>query len=86
MAFTIFVARSDSNVIDWLSYDHEARRMRVHFKSTDSTWEYERVWPSDFASLVAAHSVGRAFNANIRGKYVEKRISPPPVAEQATMF
>ncbi len=88
MAFNVFVARNDSSAIDWFSYDHKNRLLRIHFRTTNSTWQYSQVWPSDFSALCAAHSPGKVFNERIRGKYIEERIFPKKkdTPEQGEMF
>lgn len=70
---------TDSGVISELAYDFSKKLLRVKFIRTDSVWEYEGVWPSDFARLACAYSVGEVFNEQIRNRYDCVRIDPVPV-------
>lgn len=77
------VSVHDSNAILQLGYDPTHRILRIHFRQTDTTWEYAQVWPSEFAQLVAAYSVGAAFNERIRNTKPAQRIDPPSRTHQA---
>lgn len=78
MSFSRICHVTDSAVIKEIAYDHTSRKLRITFKSTDSIWEYENVWPSDFARLVCAHSPGQVFNESIRNRYTAVRLVPAP--------
>lgn len=70
----------DSSAITHLAYDPSRKCLRVRFAQTASVWEYDHVWPSEFAQLVAAYSMGAAFNERIRNRKDARRIDPPASA------
>lgn len=72
--FERLVTITDSSVITHLAYSPTHQVLRVRFTS-GSLFEYAGVWPSDFAAIVSAHSVGAAFNARIRDRYPASRIA-----------
>lgn len=77
--YTRILKISDSAVIDEIAYNFGTKKLRVSFVSTESVWEYEGVWPSDFARLACAYSVGEVFNEVVRNRYDGTRIAPEPV-------
>lgn len=77
--FTRILKVTDSTVISEVSYNFVAKKLRISFIRTDSIWEYEGVWPADFARLACAYSIGEVFNELIRNKYDCTRIDPIPV-------
>lgn len=60
----------ESRMIASITWDPNTRVMEVLFRANQRRYTYRGVWPSDFAALCSAHSVGRAFNERIRGRYV----------------
>lgn len=72
MASRVLVT-SDSTMIERITWDHDSRAMEVTFR-TRKTYRYERVFPSDFAALACAHSVGKCFNERIRTRYVGREL------------
>lgn len=57
-----------SSNIAALGYDGASQTLAVQFRNGD-TWHYEGVPQEAYDSLRGAESVGRAFNAEIRGSY-----------------
>lgn len=64
---------TDSRVIEKVAYAPQEKRLRIWF-TTPSVWEFDDVWPSDYAALVSAYSPGEVFNHRIRGRYPARRI------------
>ena len=72
--FERVVEVNDSSVVQRLSYSPKRRVLRVLFAS-GSVFEYEEVWPADFADLASAYSVGQVFNERIRDRFPACRIA-----------
>ena len=61
MSYTRIVTVTDSSNIESVSYDVDDRKMRVKFL-TGGLYEYDRVFPQQFAEIVSASSVGSQFS------------------------
>lgn len=69
-----FLEVHDSSVIEYIGYHPNHRIMIVGFPK--SVWVYDQVWPSDFAALACAYSVGAVFNERIRNRKDAMRLTP----------
>lgn len=57
-----------------IGYDPEEQKLEIEFASDGSVYEYDDVTLADFNALKAASSVGRHFDAVIKGRYPYRRI------------
>lgn len=66
----------DSSLIDSIGYDEETKILRVHYKSSNSTYEYSNVPKESFDAIMAAESKGRELrNQVINGCFNYCKIS-----------
>jgi hypothetical protein len=61
-----------SNIVA-VGYDAPTQELQVQFKN-GLTYSYRGVPPSEYQSLIGAHSVGSYFMANIRPHYTGEQI------------
>lgn len=66
--FNRIVIVTDSSQIGEVSYDTNTKTMQVAFVN-GAIYQYLKVYEFDFAKLVAAASVGKAFNSIIKDKF-----------------
>ena len=64
----------DSSMIDSIGYEQSSGTMEVEFRSNRQIWHYYDVPEITYNELRAAGSLGRAFNAMIKGQYREARV------------
>lgn len=81
ISFSRVLTVRDSSAIEEIAWDPKTKRLRVYFASTATLWEYTGVYPSDFAALACAHSVGLVFNERIRLQYPATRVFGPAQEE-----
>ena len=66
----------ESSMIDTLSYDEETKTLRVHYKTSNSTYEYSNVPKEVFEAILNADSKGRELrNRVINGSFHSCKIS-----------
>jgi len=63
----------DSSNLSAVGYDAETQEMRVQFRS-GATYSYAMVPQDIFDGLTAAESAGRFLNANVKGRYGDRKI------------
>ncbi len=63
-----------SQMISRIGYETSTSTLGVEFKSNAQLWHYFDVPESVFHQFKSADSVGKFFNANIRGQYSESRV------------
>lgn len=63
----------DSSNVREVAYDTKRHSLRVTFVD-GRIYRFENLMPIDFAYLVAAESVGKAFNANVKNKFAGVQI------------
>jgi len=63
-----------SSVIASIGYSPGDKTLEVEFQ-TGRVYQYEGVPPKQHAALMAAESVGRYFNENIRDQYAAKELT-----------
>jgi hypothetical protein len=64
----------DSSMIASIGYDQSAGTVEVEFRSNRQIWHYYDVPEFTYNELRAAGSLGKAFNAMIRGQFREARV------------
>lgn len=69
-----------SSLIAGLHYEPNLRILRVAFQS-GKQYDYRNVPPEVYAELDAAESVGKAYNALVKGKYESRPVEPQPSPE-----
>lgn len=57
-----------SSMISAIGYDPDSETLAVKFVATGDTYHYSHVSEDDYAALCSADSVGKYFNAHIKGK------------------
>lgn len=66
----------ESSLIDSLGYDEKSKTLRVHFKASNSTYEYSNVPKETFEAILNADSKGRELrNQVINGSFDYCKIS-----------
>jgi len=63
-----------SSVIATIGYSRSDQTLEVQFH-TGRVYQYEGVPPEQHAALMAAESIGRYFNENIRDRYPAKELA-----------
>lgn len=63
----------DSSNIDAVGYDAETETLHVKFRSGD-IWEYDRVPEREYDRFMAAPSLGKYFNKDIRGAFDGRKL------------
>lgn len=64
----------DSEAMTSVGYDAEAQILEIQFKNGGAIRQFYKVPVNIFDDLMAAESQGEFFNAEINGKYLEKRV------------
>ncbi len=64
----------DSSMIASIGYDQSSGTAEVEFRSSGQVWQYYDVPESTYNDVRAAGSIGKAFNAMIRGNFREVRV------------
>ncbi len=64
----------DSSMISSIGYDTSQAVLEVEFKSNGQVWQYFDVPEYIWFEIDSASSIGKYFNANIRGAYAENRV------------
>ena len=64
----------ESTMISSIGYDSASSTLEVEFKSNQQVWQYFDVPEYIWYEFESATSVGKYFNANIKGRYSENRI------------
>ncbi len=64
----------DSSMIAGIGYDPSSGTVGVEFRSNGQVWEYYDVPETTYNELRAAGSLGKAFNAIIKGQFREARV------------
>ena len=64
----------DSSMIASIGYEESFGTVEVEFRSSGQIWQYYDVPESTYYELRAAGSLGKAFNAMIRGQFREARV------------
>lgn len=60
----------DSSNIHSIGYDENSKTLRIRFHSSmELNWDYENVPESRYVGLRDADSVGKYFNAHIKGAF-----------------
>lgn len=62
-----------SSMISSAGYGYETQTLEVEFKDGD-LYRYTGVPEEKWAAMRSAESAGRYFNANIKGKYPERKV------------
>lgn len=66
----------ESSLFDSIGYDEETKTLRVHFKASNTTYEYINVPKEIFEAILNADSKGREFrNQVINGCFDYRKIS-----------
>jgi hypothetical protein len=65
----------DSTLIASLGYDADRSILEIEFKSTGAVWRFMGVPETLFNAMMSADSYGSFFNAHIKGRYWELRVS-----------
>ncbi len=65
---------SNSKSVDQLFYDPQNQKLRVHYISTNTLWEYLDVTPEEYTQLMSAKSIGSYLNKNIRNNKTALKI------------
>ena len=73
----------DSSMFTHVAYNPEFFVLSVIFKSTGKTRSYQQVPPDIFEEMMAAESVGRFYNDNIKGKFTHIDEEPTDAPVQA---
>jgi len=63
-----------STMIASIGYEPSSGTVEAEFRSNGQIWQYYDVPETTYYELRAASSLGRAFNAMIKGKFREARI------------
>lgn len=71
MADPVMVSVTSSN-LEAVGYDAASETMYVRFRG-GATWAYPGVDQATYDSVRSAESVGRAYNASIKGQYEGER-------------
>lgn len=69
--YTRIVQVTDSLNVVTVAYNPEDMKMMVQFRN-GSSYEYQRVSADEFAKVVSAKSVGKAFNQYIKPKQAQQ--------------
>lgn len=64
----------DSSMISSIGYDQSSGTVEVEFRSSGQVWQYYDVPETTYNELRAAGSLGKAFNAMIKGQFREARV------------
>ena len=64
----------DSSMIASIGYDHSSGTIEVEFRSNYQVWHYYDVPEYTYHELRGASSLGKAFNAMIKGHFREARV------------
>ncbi len=64
----------DSSMLASVGYDEATRTLEVEF-SSGTVYRYFDVPPEDHRALMAADSIGRHMNANVKGLFQSARVS-----------
>lgn len=56
---------SKSSLIDALGYDEETKTLRVHYKTSNSTYEYSNVPKETFEAVLNADSKGKELRKQV---------------------
>ena len=67
----------ESQTLKSVGYNEKTRVLELEFTSGD-IYQYFNVFPGEHAGLLAAESLGRYFQSNIRQRYAYRRISSAP--------
>jgi hypothetical protein len=63
-----------SSALERVSYDERAHTLLATFRESHRTFIYEEVPPDIYDGLIFADSLGRFFNAHIRGHFPYREI------------
>lgn len=63
----------DSSMIASIGYDASTSTLEIEFKSNGEVWQYYDFPESAYYELKSG-SIGKFFNANIRGKFRESKV------------
>jgi len=63
-----------SSMISSIGYDQSSGTVEVEFRSNGQIWQYYDVPELTYNELRAASSLGKAFNAVIKGHFREARV------------
>jgi hypothetical protein len=64
----------DSSMISSIGYDQSSGTVEVEFRSNGQIWHYYDVPEFTYNELRVAGSLGKAFNAIIKGHFKEARV------------
>jgi KTSC domain-containing protein len=64
----------DSSMMASIGYDHSDGTVEVEFRSSGQVWQYYDVPEATYNDVRAADSLGKAFNAVIKGHFREARV------------
>ena len=70
-----FAPVSSSNIHS-VGYDPQAQVLEVKFHS-GAHWRYQDVSPAAHEAMMAAESIGKHFNAHIRGLHAGSQVTQP---------
>jgi len=63
----------DSSMIAAIGYDAETQTVEVEFKR-GAIWQYEGVPAPVYQAMMESESIGKYFNAEIKGQYPETEV------------
>jgi hypothetical protein len=63
-----------SSALEQVIYDEDAHTLRATFRENHRTFIYEEVPPEVYDGLIFSDSLGRYFNAHIRGHFPYREI------------
>ena len=64
----------DSSMISSIGYEQSSGTVEVEFRRNGQIWQYYDVPEFTYNELRAADSLGKAFNAMIKGQFGEARV------------
>ena len=68
------IRRVDSSSVEAIGYDPATAKLYIRFHGSGRAYVYYGVPPAVYASLMAADSIGRFVNAEIKGTYDFRRL------------
>ena len=68
------IRRVDSSSVEAIGYDPATAKLYLRFRGSGNAYVYTDVPPAVYASLMAADSIGRFVNAEIKGTYDFRRL------------
>lgn len=63
-----------SSMITEIGHDAATLQMRVTFKGSGQTWEYDNVPRSVYNRFISGASQGKFFNQEIKGQYTGRQV------------